>query len=86
MVTIHLNVDSVTCNSSVQGVIDALQPIRDITNLMIDSQAGIVEVQRTLNKSDDLIAALNERGFRSNLVADMDSKKTDSGRGVCCCG
>jgi len=94
MTQINLSVQGMTCGSCVNHVTKAIEALDGVESVHVDLQSGRVQVQRTLNQSDDLIHALDEEGYPSSLDLDEQftakPEKKASGEGCggggCCCG
>ena len=67
MSQIHLNVAGMTCGSCVKHVTKALESLDGVSNIHVDLQNGKVHLDRTSWMSDDLIYALNEGGYPTQL-------------------
>jgi copper chaperone len=67
MSEINLSVSGMTCSSCVKHVTNALKPLDGVEDVSVDLATGKVKVTRATDKSDDLIAALIEDGYPSQL-------------------
>ncbi len=67
MSQIHLNVAGMTCGSCIKHVTNALKPLEGVEDVFVDLATGKVKVTRFTNKVDDLIAALIEGGYPTQL-------------------
>jgi copper chaperone CopZ len=67
MSEINLSVSGMTCGSCVKHVTNALKPLDGVEDVSVDLATGKVKVTRATDKSDDLIAALIEDGYPSQL-------------------
>lgn len=67
MSEINLSVSGMTCGSCVKHVTNALKPLDGVEDVVVDLAAGKVKITRTMDKSDDLIAALKEDGYPAQL-------------------
>lgn len=65
---INLNVSGMTCGSCVKHVTNTLKALDGVGDVKIDLATGKVMVTRTTDKTVDLIAALIEDGYPSQLL------------------
>lgn len=65
---INLNVSGMTCGSCVKHVTNTLKALDGVGDVKIDLATGKVMVTRTTDKTVDLIAALIEGGYPSQLL------------------
>ena len=86
MAQINLNVSGMTCGSCVKHVTKALEVLDGVSNINVDLQSGKVHLERTSDKADDLIHALNEDGYPSTLDLDGSIQAPQKKSGGCCCG
>ncbi len=70
---IKLNVSGMTCGSCVKHVTNTLKALDGVGDVKIDLATGKVMVTRTTDKTADLIAALIEDGYLSQLDAGNSS-------------
>jgi copper chaperone CopZ len=70
MTEIHLSVQDMESQACIKVVTKALQDLQGVKSIHVDIQSGRVEVTRTVNKSDDLIHALDTAGYPSGLDLD----------------
>lgn len=85
MTQIMLNVSGMSCGSCVSHVTKALESLDGVSNIRVDLSSGVICLERTSNKSEDLISVLNEAGYPAKLFVDngqVHHKKS----GGCCCG
>ena len=87
MSEINLNVSGMTCGSCVKHVTNALKPLDGVQEVSVDLATGKVKVTRSVDKSDDLIAALIEDGYPAQLEAGgtTQAKKGGGCGGGCSC-
>lgn len=84
MAQINLNVSGMTCGSCVKHVIKTLESLDGVSNINVDLQSGKVHLDRTSDKTDDLIYALNEDGYPSTLDLDGSIQAPQIKSGGCC--
>lgn len=70
MAEIKLSVQGMNSNSCIGMVTQALSSIEGVKSIRADIQSGRVEITRTIDKSDDLIHALDTLGYPSSLDLD----------------
>jgi len=86
MAQINLNVSGMTCGSCVKHVKKMLESLEGVSNVNVDLQFGKAYLDRTNDRSDDLISALNEDGYPSSLDMDGSIHVPRKKSGSCCCG
>lgn len=67
---IHLSVQNMESQLCIKAATKALQDLQEVKSVHVDIQSGRIEIIRTINKSDDLIHALNTAGFPASLDLD----------------
>ena len=67
---IHLNVQDMESQACIKSITKALQDLHGVKSVHVDIQSGRVEITRTVDKSDDLIHALDAVGYPSSLDLD----------------
>lgn len=67
---IHLSVLDMESQACIKSVTQALQDLQGVKSIHVDIQSGRIEIIRTINKSDDLIHALDIAGYPSSLDLD----------------
>ncbi|MBI2750435.1 MAG: heavy-metal-associated domain-containing protein [Burkholderiales bacterium] len=91
MNTIDLEVQGMSCGSCVNHVTQALKPLRGVSDVAVDLQAGRVHVHSTLDAgAETLISALAAAGYPAKLVtagaslAQRPATEPKARRGSCC--
>ena len=62
MTQIHLSVQGMESQACIKAVTKVIQVLQGIQSIHVDIQSGRIEVSRTVDKSDDLIHALDAAG------------------------
>ncbi|MEA9602254.1 heavy metal-associated domain-containing protein [Polynucleobacter sp. MG-28-Ekke-A2] len=70
MTEIYISVQGMESQACIKAVTKVIQALQDVQSIHVDIQSGRIEVSRTVNKSDDLIHALNAAGYPSSLDLD----------------
>lgn len=91
MNTIDLEVQGMSCGSCVNHVTQALKPLRGVSEVAVDLQAGHVQVRGTFDAgAETLISALTAAGYPAKLAtagaspAQRPATEPEARRGGCC--
>ncbi|MBT8561429.1 heavy-metal-associated domain-containing protein [Polynucleobacter paneuropaeus] len=70
MTEIHISVQGMQSQACIKSITKALQDLHGVKSIHVDIQSGRVEITRTIDKSDDMIHALDAVGYPSSLDLD----------------
>jgi cation transport ATPase len=70
MATIYLNIQGISSPECIALIEGALKPLSDIAGIQIDWESGRAQITRAVNRSDDLIHLINQRGYQASLDLD----------------
>jgi copper chaperone CopZ len=70
MTEIHISVQGMESQVCIKAVTEVIQALQGVQSIHVDIQSGRIKVSRTLDKSDDLIHALDAAGYPSSLDLD----------------
>lgn len=70
MTTVYLNIQGISSPECIEVIRDALKSLVDIDSIHIDWESGRAQITRPLNRSDDLIHLINQKGYQASLDLD----------------
>ena len=70
MSTIYLNIQGISSPECIRVIKGALKSIGDIGTIHVDWESGRAQITRSLNRSDDLIHLINQKGYQASLDLD----------------
>ena len=70
MTEIHISVQGMESQVCIKAVTEVIKTLQGVQSIHVDIQSGRIKVSRTLDKSDDLIHALDAAGYPSSLDLD----------------
>lgn len=70
MTQINLNVQGIDSASSIAIIKKAIGSLNGVFSVHVDWESGRVQVERTLNESEDLIHAIQRAGYSASLDLD----------------
>ena len=70
MTEIHISVQGMESQACIKAVTKVIGVLQGVQSIHVDIQSGRIQVSRTIDKSDDLIHALDAAGYPSSLDLD----------------
>ncbi len=70
MYLVNLNVQGISSPSCIEIISKSLNTLPDINSIHVDWESGRVQIERGVNKSDDIIHLLDRVGYRASLDLD----------------
>ena len=70
MRTVNLSIQGISSPECIGVIKNALKSLDDIVSIHVDWESGRAQIERSHNRSDDLIHLINQRGYQASLDLD----------------